>query len=82
MWIQKRQRDNRHDLHSKTASGEMPKTECRSIHVDHTKAFDKVSRDGLWKILTKFGCPTRFIAVVRQFHDGLQARVQNDGGFS
>ena len=32
MWIQKRQRDNRHDLHSKTASGEMPRTECRSIH--------------------------------------------------
>ena len=32
MWIQKRQRDNRHDIHSKTASGEMPRTECRSIH--------------------------------------------------
>ena len=33
MWIQKRQRDNRHDLHSKTASGEMPRTECRSIRL-------------------------------------------------
>ena len=32
IWIQKRQRDNRHALHSKTASGEMPRTECRSIH--------------------------------------------------
>ena len=29
MWIQKRQRDNRHDIHSKTDSGEMPRTECR-----------------------------------------------------
>ena len=85
MWIQKRQSDNRYDLHSKTASGEMPRTECRSIHdvfVDLTKAFDTVSRDGLWKIIVKFGCQSRFIAMVRQFHDGMQARVQNDGEFS
>ena len=32
MWIQKRQRDNKHDLHSKTASGETLRTEFRSIH--------------------------------------------------
>ena len=32
--------------------------------------------------MAKFGCPPRFIAVVRQFHDGMQARVQNDGEFS
>ena len=25
--------------------------------VDLTKAFDTVSRDGLWKIMAKFGCP-------------------------
>ena len=42
--------------------------------VDLTKAFDTVSRDGLWKI--------RYIAMVRQFHDGMQARVQNDGEYS
>ena len=86
MWIQKRQRDNRHDLHKKTASGEMPKTECRSIHdvddLTKAKAFDTVRRDGLWKIMAKFGCPPRFKAMVRQFHDGMQARVQNDGEFS
>ena len=50
--------------------------------VDLTKALDTVSRDGLWKIMAKFGCPPRFIAMVRQFHDGMQARVQNDGEFS
>ena len=50
--------------------------------VDLTKAFDTVSRDGLWKIMVKFGCPPRFKAVVRQFHDGMQARVKNDGEFS
>ena len=36
----------------------------------------------IWKIIAKFGCPPRFIAMVRQFHDGMQARVQNDGEFS
>ena len=38
--------------------------------LDLTKAFDIVSLDGLWKIIAKFGCPTRFIAMVWQFHDG------------
>ena len=50
--------------------------------VDLTKAFDIVSREGLWKIMAKFGCPAKFIAMVRQFHDGMLARVQNDGEFS
>ena len=39
--------------------------------VDLTKAFDTVSRKGLWKIMAKFGCPAIFIAMVRQFHDGM-----------
>ena len=50
--------------------------------VDLPKAFDTVSRDRLWKIMAKFGCPPIFIAMVRHFHDGMQARVQNDGEFS
>ena len=50
--------------------------------VDLTKAFDTVSRDGLWKIMAKFGCPPRYIAMVRQVHDGMQARVQNEGEYS
>ena len=47
--------------------------------VDLTKALDTVSRDGL---MAKFGCPPRFIAMVWQYHDGMQARVQNDGEYS
>ena len=50
--------------------------------VDLTKAFDTFSREGLWKIMTKFGCPAKFTAMVRQFHDGMLARVQTDGDFS
>ena len=50
--------------------------------VDLTEAFDTVSRDGLWKIMTQFGCPPTYIAMVRQFLDGMQALVQNDGEYS
>ena len=48
--------------------------------VDLTKAFDTVSREGLWQIMAKFGCPAKFIAMVRQFHDGMLARVQKNPG--
>ena len=47
--------------------------------IDLTKAFDTVSREGLWKVMSKFGCPTKFINMVRQFHDGMQASVRDDG---
>ena len=50
--------------------------------VDLTKAFDTVNRDGLWKIMAKFGCPEKFINIVRLFHDGMEARVKDNGEFS
>ena len=49
--------------------------------VDLTKAFDTVSREGLWNIMAKFGFPSKFIAMVQQFNDRMLARVQNDGEF-
>ena len=50
--------------------------------IDLTKAFDTVSREGLWKIMTKFGCPDKFVKIVRQFHDGMMARVTDNGDTS
>ena len=41
-----------------------------------------VGRERLWKIMAKLDCPAKFIAMVRQFHDGMLARVQNDGELS
>ena len=32
--------------------------------------------------MAKFSCPTKFITIVKQFHDGMLARVQNDGELS
>ena len=43
------------------------------------KALDSVSREGLWEITRKFGCSDRFILMVRQFLEDMQARVFDDG---
>ena len=51
-------------------------TDLYLTYVDMTKAFDMVSRDGLWRIMAKYGCPQKFITIVRQFHDTMHARVQ------
>ncbi|BHF76577.1 hypothetical protein SprV_0501967500 [Sparganum proliferum] len=57
-------------------------THLYSTFVDLTKAFDSVNREGLWKIMQKFGCPERFIEMVRQLHDGMMARVTDNGAVS
>ena len=49
--------------------------------IDLTKAFDTISREGPWKIMTKFGCPAKLIAMVRQLRDGVLARVQINSEF-
>lgn len=41
------------------------------IFADLTKAFDMVSRDGVWKVMETFGCLHKFTGFVRQFHDGM-----------
>ena len=53
-----------------------------STYVDLTKAFDTVSREGLWRIMAKYGCPPKFVTIVRLLHDDMMARVQDDGSVS
>ena len=50
--------------------------------VDLTKAFDTVNRDLLYQILNRFGCPPTLVDIIRQLHDGTQARVMDGGEFS
>ena len=51
--------------------------------IDLTKAYDSVDRSLLWDVLARFVVPPRMLAVIRQFHDGMQACVRlNDGGCS
>ena len=50
--------------------------------IDLTKVFNTVCCKGLWTTMAKFGCPPKFIAMVRQFHDRMNARVQDKGMYS
>ena len=50
--------------------------------IDLTKAFDLVSRDGLFKILAKIGCPPILLSIIKSFHDDMQGIVQFDGNYS
>nr|VZI07327.1 unnamed protein product [Spirometra erinaceieuropaei] len=58
------------------------RTYLYSTFVHLTKAFDTVNREGLWKIMQKFGCPERFTQMVRQLHDGMMARVTDNRAVS
>ena len=50
--------------------------------IDLTKAFDLVSRDGLFKILPKIGCPPRLQSMIESFHTDTKGTVQFNGSSS
>ena len=50
--------------------------------IDLTKAFDTVDRQLLWSVLLRFGCPPKFVQLVRAFHDGMTASVVAAGDCS
>ena len=47
--------------------------------IDLTKAFDLVSRDGIFKILAKIGCPPTLLSIVNSFHNDMKETVVYDG---
>ena len=50
--------------------------------IDLTKAFDLVSRDGLFKILSKIGCPPKLQSLIESFHSNMKGTVQFNGSSS
>ena len=46
------------------------------LFIDLTKAFYTVNRAALWAILSKLGCPPRFVQIIRSFHDGMFCGVK------
>ena len=50
--------------------------------VDLTKAFDTVSRKGMWQIMERLGCPPRFLNIVIQLHDDQRGQVRLNGDLS
>ena len=62
---------------------------CREQHmplcvafIDLTKAFDLVSRDGLFKVLPKIGCPPKLQSMVESFDTDTKGTVQLNGSSS
>jgi len=41
-----------------------------------------VNREGLWAMLSKIGCPDKFVNIIRSFHDGMLAHVIDGGDIS
>ena len=50
--------------------------------IDLTKAFDLVSRDGLFKILPLIGCPPKLLSFLESFHNNMHGTVRFDGNMS
>ncbi|XP_047993557.1 uncharacterized protein LOC125231993 [Leguminivora glycinivorella] len=47
--------------------------------VDLNKAFDTVSREGLYMALEKIGCPPKLLSLVKAFHDGMKGSIVFNG---
>ena len=50
--------------------------------IDLTKAFDLVSRSGLFKLLQKIGCPPHLLAIISSFHENMHSTVNYNGATS
>lgn len=50
--------------------------------VDLTKAFDTVSRKGLWMIMERLGCPPKFLSMIIQLHEDQRGQVRLNGNLS
>jgi len=51
-----------------------------TLFVDLRKAYDSVSREGLWQVLQKYGVPPVMLSLIRSCHDGMTAVVRVSDG--
>jgi hypothetical protein len=51
-------------------------------YIDLTKAYDKVKREILWKLMRLYGIPEELVKIVISFHEGAIARLRLDGNLS
>jgi hypothetical protein len=58
------------------------KTPLIVAFVDLNKAFDTVSREGLYSVLEHIGCPPKLMSIIKSFHEGMQGAVVFDGTVS
>ena len=49
------------------------------VFVDLTKAFDTVNRNALWRVLSKLGCPPKFVRMIAELHRDMKGQVTING---
>ena len=52
------------------------------MFIDLTKAFDLVSRKGLFSVLEKIGCPPKLLSMIMSFHTDMRGTIMFDGSTS
>ena len=80
MRVQSTKIHHRYDLLSTPAPGKVQRT--GKAFTDLTKAFDLVSRKGLFRLLEKIGCPPKLCSMVVSFHENMKGTVVYDGSTS
>ena len=48
------------------------------LNIVLTKAFNLVSKDGLFKILTRIGCPPTLPSIIQSFHEDMEGTTMYD----
>ena len=81
MWFPTTAEHNRHDLCCPATAGEMSRATPQPILCIHRpyKGLWHCKQIIAWDVLSKFGCPPQFLAVLREFHDGMTAKVVMNG---
>lgn len=51
-------------------------------YIDLTKAFDLVSRSGLFTLLQRIGCPPKLLRLITSFHENMKGTIQHNGSSS
>jgi hypothetical protein len=50
-----------------------------ALFIDLVKAFDSVPRDGLMKLLPKFGIPDELVKIIKRMHEGIKVKIDIEG---
>ena len=85
MRFQSRQIYSGHDLLTTPAAGEVQGAAANTVYIAFlvlTKAFDLVSRSGLFSLLQKIGFPPRLHSIVTSFHEDKHSTVCFNGATS
>ena len=62
---------------TRTSQGGIPLHMC---FIDLQNAYDSVDRELLRVVFARFGAPEKMLTIIRQFREGMRARLRTDNG--